>query len=194
VHDVRQCVTMDLKEPGNDLYLIGVTRNELGGSHYYLVTGQMGGSVPKVDLQLAPKIFKALHAAIAGGLVRSCHDLKRRRLGRGACRDGVRGRDRRRRDGLTYLDGCDNVADDVKLFSESTTRFVVEVKPEHAAAFRAQLKDVPLSLLGKTRCRCASANRRQQRRMAHLGEARRTEGSLAAAVAVVKRHRVDLKK
>jgi len=55
----------------------------------------------------------------------------------------------------------------------STTRFVVEVKPEHAAAFRAQLKDVPLSLLPKTVADAASANRRQQRRMAHwakLGE------------------------
>ena len=31
VHDVRQCVTMDLKEPGNDLYVVGITKDELGG-------------------------------------------------------------------------------------------------------------------------------------------------------------------
>ena len=39
VPDVRRCVTMDLKEPGNVLYLVGATRAELGGSHYALVHG-----------------------------------------------------------------------------------------------------------------------------------------------------------
>src|SRR5262249_56780545 len=75
VSDVRKCVTMDFKETGNHLFLIGATRKELGGSHYHLVTGQTGGEVPRVDLQLAPLIFKALHAAIERGLIRSCHDL-----------------------------------------------------------------------------------------------------------------------
>src|SRR5208337_2031279 len=37
VDDVARCVTMDLKEPGNALYLVGTTRNELGGSHYYKI-------------------------------------------------------------------------------------------------------------------------------------------------------------
>src|SRR5262249_18680849 len=36
-NDVRKCVTRDLKEPGNDLYLIGTTKNEMGGSHFHLV-------------------------------------------------------------------------------------------------------------------------------------------------------------
>src|SRR5205085_1978180 len=71
VPDVRQCVTMDLKEPGNLLYLIGVTRNELGGSHYHLVNGTDGGAVPQVDLGLAPVIFRKLHEAIRRRLVRS---------------------------------------------------------------------------------------------------------------------------
>src|SRR5205085_5163492 len=48
VPDVRQCVTMDLKAAGNDLYLIGATRNELGGSHYHLVTGRTGSDAPRV--------------------------------------------------------------------------------------------------------------------------------------------------
>src|SRR5437660_8518697 len=39
VPDVRRCVSMDLKEPGNRLYLVGTTRAELGGSHYHLVHG-----------------------------------------------------------------------------------------------------------------------------------------------------------
>src|SRR5207253_4327483 len=72
VPDVRQCVTMDLKEPGNPLFLVGVTKNELGGSHYNLVTKASNGAVPEVDLTLAPRVLHRLHEAIRQGLVRSC--------------------------------------------------------------------------------------------------------------------------
>ena len=49
--------------------------DEMGGSHYHLVTGLGGGTVPTVDRALAPRIFAKLHEAIRTGLVRSCHDL-----------------------------------------------------------------------------------------------------------------------
>jgi phosphoribosylformylglycinamidine (FGAM) synthase-like enzyme len=75
VDDVETCVTMDLKGPGNLLYLIGETKDEMGGSHYNLVNGLTGGNVPTVDKEMAPKIFRALHQAIKQGLILSCHDL-----------------------------------------------------------------------------------------------------------------------
>src|SRR5205807_8120493 len=75
VPDVRRCVTMDLKEPGNVLLLLGTTRDELGGSHFHLVTERECGTVPTVDRDLAPRIFAKVHEAIRRGLVRSCHDL-----------------------------------------------------------------------------------------------------------------------
>ena len=40
VPDVRSCVTMDLKEPGNLLYILGMTRRELGGSLWSEVNRQ----------------------------------------------------------------------------------------------------------------------------------------------------------
>ncbi len=66
---------MDLKRPGNFLYQVGLTKNELGGSHFALVEGLTGGESPKVDAAQAKKTFDALHRAIYKGLVRSCHDL-----------------------------------------------------------------------------------------------------------------------
>ncbi|MEZ6043455.1 MAG: phosphoribosylformylglycinamidine synthase subunit PurL [Planctomycetaceae bacterium] len=75
VDDVETCVTMDLKGPGNLLYLIGETKDEMGGSHYNLVNGLTGGNVPTVDKEMAPRIFRALHQAIKQGLILSCHDL-----------------------------------------------------------------------------------------------------------------------
>lgn len=162
VPDVRQCVTMDLKEPGNDLYLIGVTKREMGGSHYHLVAGQSGGEVPKVDLQLAPKIFRALHEAITKGLIRSCHDLSEGGLAVALAEMAFAGGIGADVTGLKDLAGADRLSDDERLFSESTTRFVVEVKPENAAAFRTAMKELPLTLLGRTvaepRLRIAGTN------------------------------------
>ena len=42
------------------------------------------------------------------------------------------------------------LSDEVKRFSESNTRFVVEVRPENVGAFRRALEGLPLSLLGQT--------------------------------------------
>jgi len=145
VPDVRKCVTMDLKEPGNHLYLVGTTKDELAGSHLHLVTGQGGGNVPKVDLEQAPKVFAAVHAAISGGFVRACHDLSEGGLAVAiaemAFAGGV-GVD------LTKLPG--DFSDEVKLFSESCTRFVIEVKPEHLSAFEACFANLPLAKIGVT--------------------------------------------
>jgi phosphoribosylformylglycinamidine synthase len=145
VPDVRKCVTMDLKEPGNSLYLVGTTKNEMGGSHFNLVSGRTGGNGPRVDWEQAPKLFAAVHAAIAGGFVRACHDLSEGGLAVAiaemAFAGGV-GVD------LTTLPG--DLPDEVKLFSESCTRFLVEVRSRHAAAFEACFAGLPLSKVGVT--------------------------------------------
>lgn len=159
VPDVRRCVTMDLKEPGNLLFLLGATREEMGGSHYHLVCGLEGGSVPQPALDLAPRLFRKLHEAIQTGLVRSCHDVSEGGLAVAVAEmafAGGLGAD------VTRL-GADNLTDDVQLFSESTTRFVVEVRPDQATAFQACLgSDIPLTQLGQTckepRLRIAGTN------------------------------------
>ena len=158
VPDVRQCVTMDLKESGNWLYLVGQTKAELGGSHYSLLTGRTGGQVPRPDVQLAPRVFAALHGAIRAGLVRSCHDLSEGGLAVAiaemAFAGGI-GAD------LTSC-GTAELDDETALFSESTTRFVLEVRPAHASDLEARLRGVPFIRLGQTvsqpRLRIAGAN------------------------------------
>jgi phosphoribosylformylglycinamidine synthase len=160
VPDIRQCVTMDLKEAGNDLYVVGVTKDELGGSHYNLVTGASGGTVPKVDLQLAPRLYAAVHVAITGGLVRACHDASEGglavALAEMAFAGGV-GAD------VTDLKAIGNrLTDTIRLFSESPTRFIMEVKPEHAEALKSIFAGLPMTKVGvtvkETRLRIAGAN------------------------------------
>src|SRR5690606_33611987 len=74
IDDVASAVTMDLKRAGSVLVVVGVTHNEMGGSHLALVNDLTGGDVPKVDPALSKRTFAAMHNAIKQGLVLSCHD------------------------------------------------------------------------------------------------------------------------
>jgi phosphoribosylformylglycinamidine synthase len=150
VPDIRRCVTMDLKRPGNRLFLVGATKDELGGSHWALVRGLSGGEVPKVDAEAAPKIFAAVHRAISAGQVRACHDLNEGGLAAALaemCFAGEFGA----RVSLKALSAVAGVpADPVRqLFSESNTRFVLEATPENVAALVIEFAGLPFVELGE---------------------------------------------
>jgi phosphoribosylformylglycinamidine synthase len=149
IPDIRKAVTMDAKEPGNILALIGTTHDELGGSHFSLVRGLAAGAVPRVDLEMAPRIFRALHRAIASGLVRSCHDLSEGGLAAAAAEMAFAG-------GLGLVLDLEPLAaqtgikeDAVLLFSESNSRFLVEVRPVNRAQFADLFAGLPLVELGQ---------------------------------------------
>jgi phosphoribosylformylglycinamidine synthase len=147
VPDVRQCVSMDLKSPESVLYLLGATLDELGGSHFHLVTKRDGGEVPVVDLEMAPKIFAQLHGAIRQGLIRSCHDLSEGGLAVAAAEMAFAGNV-----GVDVMRpaGLERLADEAYLFSESTTRFLLEVASEKATNLEASFAGLPLYRIGTT--------------------------------------------
>jgi phosphoribosylformylglycinamidine synthase len=149
VPDVRSCVTMDLKEPGNSLFVAGLTRDELGGSTWAKLRGLTGGRVPRVDPTLGKAIFQALHLAIRKGLVRSCHDLSEGGLAAALAEMAIAG-DLGAEVSLRDVP-CDgeSARDSVLLFSESPSRFVLEVCPEHAAALADLFAGLPLGRLGE---------------------------------------------
>lgn len=146
VEDVRRAVSMDLKEPGNPVYLVGPTRDELGGSHYYRVHGHRGACVPRVDPALGPRIFRAVHRAIREGLARACHDLSEGGLAVAAAEMAFAGNMGLRID-LAPISGV--VRDDQALFSETPSRFLVEVRRADAARFEELLDGVPVFRLGE---------------------------------------------
>jgi phosphoribosylformylglycinamidine synthase len=148
VPDIRRAVTSDLKEVGNDVYLVGMTKAELGGAHLLDVLSPASVSatvsdgqtrLPRVDLAQAPLLMAALHQAIAAGLVRACHDLSEGGLGVAAAEMALAGNLGLTLD-LRAVPREPDVGDDLTLlFSESPTRFLVEVRPADAAAFEAML-------------------------------------------------------
>jgi phosphoribosylformylglycinamidine synthase len=154
VPDVRQCVTMDLKEPGSVLFQIGRTRDELGGSHYARLRGDSGGNVPQVDAPLAKRVFHTLHQAIRTGLVRSCHDLSEGGLAVAVAEMAFAGGWGAQVDISAVDHALDHLDEPLqtiaRLFSESNTRFVCEVAPPQAQAFETLMRDheVPCARIG----------------------------------------------
>ncbi len=151
VPDVARSVTMDLKRSGNVLYIVGMTHAELGASVYFEQLGREQGRVPRPDLALAPAALRAVHRAIATGLVRACHDLSEGGLAVAAAEMAFAGDlgldvDLERMPLAPLPDKADELA--VRLFSESCTRFLIEVEPEHCAAFEALFARLDLARLG----------------------------------------------
>jgi phosphoribosylformylglycinamidine synthase II len=147
VDDVNKCITMDAKRPGNLLFIVGETKNELGGSHYEKLKlktqNSKPGAVPQVDLKMAPKIARKIAEAIAKGLIASCHDCSEGglvvALAEMAFAGGV-GIEADLR-GLVKSRDCTSTV--AGLFSESTSRYIVEVEPEKFDAFAKLMLNLP---------------------------------------------------
>ena len=133
---------MDLKSAGNLLYLVGETKNELGGSHFALVNDLDGGAVPTVDPQRAKQTFAAMHRRSKRGWCAACHDLSEGGLAAALAEMAFAG-------GLGAIVELGSATDAaVALFSESNTRFVCEVAPENADAFENTFAELTLSRIG----------------------------------------------
>lgn len=176
VADVARTVTMDLKEPGNFLFQVGATWNEMGGSHFALVEGLAGGRVPRVDTETSRRTMAAVHAAIDAQLVRACHDLSEGGLAVAAAEMAFAGAlgarihlaqvpqaiepDEPARQLAASIAARMPEADvhplcgmpgatAVLLFSESNSRFLCEVRPGDVAAFEQALAGVPCAVVGE---------------------------------------------
>ncbi len=160
VADVSTCVTMDLKRVGDLLYQIGATKNEMGGSHFSLIHKLAGGEPPQVDAPLAKRTFAALHRAIQQGLVAACHDLSEGGLSVAAAEMAFAGElglkiELARAAPLLVVDHEQQAAAQnamhtaLLLFSESNTRFLCEVAPEHAVEFEEIMQGIPHASIGE---------------------------------------------
>ncbi len=126
IPDVRRAVTMELKKAGSSIYLLGETKDEMGGSLYHKLNSVPGGAVPDVELERARKLMESLTSAIDSGLVLSCHDCSEGGLAVAAAEmafAGCLGAEIH----LDMLPDNFGGSDPKALFSESNSRFLVEV-------------------------------------------------------------------
>jgi len=153
IDDAAQTIDMSLKQPGNLLYQIGITRNELAGSYYAEVTGMTdpfpGTIVPNVDIKSARITMKTLGSAIRMGFIQSCHDLSEGGLAVAAAEMSLAGLlgmtidlKQTPHETTTLAESTKSPGDftTILLFSESASRFLVEISPEHQDAFEVYMR------------------------------------------------------
>jgi phosphoribosylformylglycinamidine synthase II len=151
IPDIRKTVSMDLKEPGDLVYLVGQTYPELGGSEYYRSQGFIGRSVPVVRLNEAKRTMDSVSKAIDASYIKACHDLSEGGLAIAAAEMAFSG-------GLgldLWLDKSPQSKllrrNDHVLFSESNSRFLVEVSEKMKRDFEAAMNGANSAYIGKVK-------------------------------------------
>jgi len=155
IKDVRRAVTMPFKQAGDLVYVLGITREELGASEFHRLLAReqkkpdhTGGDLPKVDARFASLLYTRLHDAIHAGLVASSHTPTLGGIAAGLALCAVGG-DLGADINLQGLGA--ELSDDAMLFSESNSRFILTCAPEQQAAFEAHFAGLTLTLIGTVR-------------------------------------------
>jgi len=146
--DLRRALTLDWKNQGDRVYLLGETRAELGGSEFYEMLGYVGLSVPEVRVREFLPYYRLLEQAIQEELLASCHGLYRGGLGVHLALVGLAA-------GLGLEVDLSRVAPaspaHAALYSESPGRFLISVAPEHQGRVEELFQGQPLHFLGEVR-------------------------------------------
>ena len=149
IPDVTKAITMDAKSPGNLVYVVGKTYRELGASHYYDIHGFVGNSVPIVRPDEGKPSMSAVSRAVEERLINSCHDCSEGGIGVAAAEMAFSGGFGMELSLAHAPRDVEVTTDDVLLFSESNSRFIVEVSCENRAAFEERIKGVPCGCIGR---------------------------------------------
>jgi phosphoribosylformylglycinamidine synthase len=161
IDDVRQAVTLDFKQPGDAVFLLGDTGEHTGGSEYFRYLGEreglaaqlgqpapyVGNRPPTVDPAATLPLYERFHEALRDGLIRSAATPVKGGLAVAFARSALGGLLGAEID----LDGCggiDGLDPDVALFSESNGRFVATVAQVDAEAFRERFEGLPCWRIG----------------------------------------------
>lgn len=154
--DTRKAVSLDAKVAGDLVYVLGDTRDELGGSEYFAMAGEqhggkrfIGNNVPSVNLKKNKNIYRALSGAISEGMVASAQSVGIGGLGVALAKTAIGGQ-LGMDVSLQYLSG-DALRDDFALYSESQGRLVVTVDPKYADKFENSMEGNQFVQIGEVR-------------------------------------------
>jgi phosphoribosylformylglycinamidine synthase len=147
IKDSRKAVSADLKEKGNPLFLVGDTKDEMGGSLLFRKFNGTGGDVPNVNPANLKKLMDKMLGAMEDGLVKSCHDCSDGGFAVAIAEMCIAG-------GIGADIDLSKIrrTDMVKLYSESNTRWIVEVAKKDEEKFKKAIgkKAVRIGTAGGT--------------------------------------------
>jgi phosphoribosylformylglycinamidine synthase len=148
VPDVGRCISMDGKAAGDLVYVVGLTRNELGGSEYYAHLGYVGLNVPRVRPADFLAAYRALSRAVDLSLVASAHGVYRGGLGVHLAFVAMAGNLGIRAD-LRRVPAAGVERSDALLFSESAGRLIVTADPARRSEFESVFRGLPCACIGE---------------------------------------------
>jgi phosphoribosylformylglycinamidine synthase subunit PurL len=152
IDDVARRIPSGWQDDGNNLYLLGVTKDELDGSVWAdVIHSHLGGRPPKVDLAYEKKLAELLQGASLQGLIASAMDLSEGGLAQ-ALTESVLRFNMGARVWLTEICQRDRVDRTSALFSESTGRVLVSVGREDDVKFvgLCDARGIPVLRIGVT--------------------------------------------
>jgi phosphoribosylformylglycinamidine (FGAM) synthase-like enzyme len=148
IEDITRCVTTDAKFPGDLVYVLGETKNELGASEYYQMMGAVGLHVPRVNAEEVWPLYLALHKANSKGLMASCHAVSRGGLAIHLAMVAMAG-DLGMEIHLDRIPAVAGLTPAQVLYSESCGRLIITVAPEKKDALEEIFFGTKIARVGK---------------------------------------------
>jgi len=149
IDDIGRAMSTEFKKPGDIVYVLGMTRDELGGSEYYKLFGGVGNTPPEVRAEEHAPVYKALSEAISEGAVSSVHDVSDGGLAVAFAECALGFGFGAELDLAAVPSGTER--EDAVLFSESAGRFIVSVSPEKAERFEKIMEGTIFRKAGRVR-------------------------------------------
>jgi phosphoribosylformylglycinamidine synthase subunit PurL len=145
LEDTRQKMTQFFRHPGDLIFLVGKSRNDINSSAYlYALHGVAFSPAPYFDLEEEFMLQTKLLACIQNRLVESAHDVAEGGLFVTLAECGFH-----RELGFTVTCQDHSIRRDAYWFGESQSRVVVSVKKEKQDAFIQSMNGIPLEKLGE---------------------------------------------
>ena len=153
IDDISKVVSLDAKMPGDLVYLLGETFDEMAGSEYLAYVSEhdrkqyFGRNIPVVAAVRNRKLYSAVYNAIQKDLVASSISVRHGGLGVTIARKAIGGM-------LGISVSLKNIpggvlSNEVALYSESQGRILVTVVPENKAAFEKAMQGNSYALIGE---------------------------------------------
>ena len=143
LEDVDQRMTLDFKEEGNIIYVLGEITNDINSSQYLCKLCEVEYSpAPHFELENEFALQQTVASLITKGLVLSAHDISEGGLFVTLCESGFN-----RELGFSVITSG-GIRKDASLFGEGQSRVVVSVALDKVKEFEASVKDIPFEKVG----------------------------------------------
>lgn len=141
---LRHRMTLNFKNPGDIIYMLGQSREDLGSSAYlYHIMGESWSPAPHFDLEEEFSVQQMMAILVKSGLLQSAHDVSDGGLFTALLESAMI-------DNLGFhLQTPQAIRKDAFLFGEAQSRIVFTVAPENSAAIEKLMAGMPFEILGK---------------------------------------------